>query len=345
MAPSRRPLRVGVIGVGYVGALHAQVYAKLPGVKLVAVCDTNQSRALEIANPLHCKALTDVKQMISEVDAVSLAVPTSLHHRVGKILLKAGIPVLIEKPIAVSVAEADDLLAAASASGALIQVGHIERFNAAVKTAQEFLTHPRFIEAHRLSPYPNRGTDVSVVLDLMIHDLDMVLSLIKAQPVQIDAIGVPVISRSEDIANARLVFANGCVANLTASRVSNERTRRIRLFQEDCYLSVDYQHQTVDLASVSPAPRRPGREKIGPVITRKTLKVTRRPPLDEELSAFVKAVRTRGTPLPPARGFSGRAGVSGEEAREALVLALAIEDAMRQTRVTSDQWRVTSKKR
>jgi predicted dehydrogenase len=322
MAPSKRPLRVGVIGVGYVGALHAQVYSKLPGVKLAAVCDTNLARAQEIAKPLHCKALSDIKAIIKEVDAVSLAVPTSLHHRIGKVLLDAGIPVLIEKPITVTVAEADDLLAASSASGAMIQVGHIERFNAAVKTAQEFLTHPRFIEAHRLSPYPNRGTDVSVVLDVMIHDLDMVLSLIKAQPVKIDAIGVPVISPSVDIANARLVFANGCVANLTASRVSDERTRRIRLFQEDCYLSVDYQHQTVDLA-----------RKVGKTIARKTLKVKRRAPLDEELGAFVKAVRTRGTPLPPAPGFSGRAGVSGEEAREALVLALAIEEAMRRPRL------------
>lgn len=329
MAPSRRPLRVGVVGVGYVGALHAQVYAKLPGVTLVAVCDTHPARAADIAKPLRCKAFTNVQQILKEVEAVSLAVPTSLHHRIGKVLLDAGIPVLIEKPIAVTVAEADDLLASAASSGAMIQVGHIERFNAAVNTAQEFLTHPRFIEAHRLSPYPSRGTDVSVVLDVMIHDLDMVLSLIKAQPVHIDAIGVPVLSASEDIANARLAFANGCVANLTASRVSDERTRRIRLFQEDCYLSVDYQHQTVDLA-----------RKIGKTIRRKTLKVKRRAPLDEELTAFVKAVRMRGTPLPPAPAYSRRAGVSGEEAREALVLALAIERAMRHTRVASAQWRV-----
>ena len=316
-----RPIRVGVVGVGYVGSLHAHIYAKLRGARLVAVCDVDRARAREVAKPLGCQALTNATELIGLVDAASIAVPTSLHHTVGKILLDAGIHVLIEKPITTTLTEADELLAIAARRRALIQVGHIERFNAAIQTANAYLTHPRFIEAHRLSPYPHRGTDVSVVLDVMIHDLDLVLALVKRQPVQIDALGVPILSTSEDIANARLVFPTGCVANLTASRVSDERIRRIRLFQEDCYLSIDYQHQSVELA-----------RKIGRTIRRKTLAVRRRPPLDEELTAFLKAVRTRATSFPPAPDSPGRAGVSGEEAREALALALAIEQAMRKSR-------------
>ena len=317
--------------MGYVGALHAQVYAKLRGARLVAVCDVDRARSREVAKPLGCQALTDATELIGLVDAASIAVPTSLHHTVGKILLDAGIHVLIEKPITTTLAQADELLALAARRQALVQVGHIERFNAAIQTAKAHLTHPRFIEAHRLSPYPHRGTDVSVVLDVMIHDLDLVLALVKRQPVQIDALGVAILSTSEDIANARLVFPTGCVANLTASRVSDERIRRIRLFQEDCYLSIDYQHQSVELARVSPAHGRSrGRDNIGRTIHRKTLAVRRRPPLDEELTAFLKAVRTRTTPL----NSPGQAGVSGEEAREALALALAIEQTMRRARKT-----------
>mgnify|MGYP001580574088 FL=1 len=310
----KHALRVGVVGVGHVGSLHAQVYAKLRGARLVAVCDVDRARSREVAKPLGCQALTDATELIGLVDAASIAVPTSLHHAVGKTLLDAGIHVLIEKPITTTLAQADELLALAARRQALVQVGHIERFNAAIQTAKAHLTHPRFIEAHRLSPYPHRGTDVSVVLDVMIHDLDLVLALVKCQPAQIDALGVPILSMSEDIANARLVFPTGCVANLTASRVSDERIRRIRLFQEDCYLSIDYQHQSVELA-----------RKIGRTIRRKTLAVRRRPPLDEELTAFLKAVRTGTTPL----NSPGQAGVSGEEAREALALALKIEQAMR----------------
>ena len=320
---SHKPIRVGVVGVGHVGSLHAQVYAKLPGVRLVAVCDVNHTRAREVARRVHCQAVGDVQELGGLVDAVSLAVPTSAHHAVGLVLLDAGLHVLIEKPIATTLAHADALLAAATRTGAIVQVGHIERFNAAIQAAKAYLTHPRFIEAHRLSPYPFRGTDVSVVLDVMIHDLDLVLALLRAQPSHIDALGVPVLSPSEDIANARLVFGTGCVANLTASRVSDERVRRIRLFQEDGYLSIDYQHQTVALV-----------RKVRSSIQRRTLAVRRRPPLDEELTAFMRAVRTTQRPLPPAQRSEAarRAGVSGEEARDALALALSIEQAMRRAR-------------
>jgi len=306
----KKPIRVAVVGVGYVGALHAQVYARLAGARLVAVCDVDPTRAHEVANRIGCQAMQDIRKLPGLVDAVSVCVPTSHHYAVGKLLLQSGIHVLVEKPIATNLKEADALLALAARKRLTLQVGHIERFNAAIQAAKAYLTHPRFIEAHRLSSYPFRGTDVSVVLDVMIHDLDLVLALVRSKPIQIDALGVPVLSRTEDIANARIVFASGCVANLTASRISDEAMRRIRLFQEDCYLSLDYKHQTVDLA-----------RKVGATIRRKSLTVKRRPPLDEELTAFLHAVRTNQRPV-----------VSGTEARQALALALAIEQAMRRAR-------------
>jgi len=305
----RNRVRVGVVGVGYVGALHAHVYAKLPGAKLVGVYDRNPQRAKEISQSLHCQAFSNLTDFARQVDAASVAVPTSAHHAVGKTLLQAGIHLLIEKPIATTLADADELRRAAAAKRLILQVGHIERFNAAIQAAQRHLTHPRFIEAHRLSAYPHRGTDVSVVLDVMIHDLDLVLSLVRSRPIQIDALGVAVLSTSEDIANARLVFASGCVANLTASRVSEESIRRIRLFQEDCYLSIDYKQQEATLA-----------RKVGSTIRRTSLSVTRRPPLDDQLAAFLQAIVTNRRPV-----------VSGEDARQALALALQIERVMRRS--------------
>lgn len=304
----RTPVRVAVVGVGYVGALHAQVYAKLRGVaELVAVCDTDHRRASEVAQQVGCQAVTRLEELVGAIDAASVCVPTTLHHAIGKELLEAGIHVLVEKPITSTLAEADDLLRVAKRRRLTLQVGHIERFNAAIQAAKVYLTHPRFVEAHRLSPYPFRGTDVSVVLDLMIHDLDLLLALVRSKPRRVHAIGVPVLSTSEDIANARIEFASGCVANLTASRVSDERIRRIRVFQEDCYLSIDYQHQAAELA-----------RKTGKQIKRQELPVRKRPPLDEQLEAFVRAVKARRRPV-----------VSGEEARAALALALQIERLMR----------------
>ncbi len=306
------PVRVAVVGVGHVGTLHAQIYHRLRGIQLVAVCDVNLNRAKEIARTLRCEATADAGTLRGRVDAASLCVPTSLHHTVGRSLLQGGIHLLIEKPIATTLRDADELIALAAKRRLILQVGHVERFNAAVQAARAYVTHPRFIEAHRLSPYPFRGTDVSVVLDVMIHDLDLVLALVRSAPVQIDALGVAVLSPSEDIANVRLRFASGCVANLTASRISDESIRRIRLFQEQCYLSIDYKHQTVELA-----------RKAGRAIRRQMLAVTPRHPLDDELTAFLHAVRTHRPPR-----------VSGEEARAALALALKIERAMRRT---SDQ--------
>ncbi len=301
------PLRVAVVGVGHVGSLHAQVYAKLPSARLTAVCDLNRDRARHLAEQLGCCVVPNVQALKGLVEAVSVAVPTNAHYAVGRQLLEAGIHVLMEKPIAPSLREADQLLRLARRKRVVLQVGHIERFNAAIQSAKAYLTHPRFIEVHRLSPYPFRGLDVSVILDVMIHDLDLILALVRSRPVRVEAVGVPVLSPGEDIANARVVFASGCVANLTASRISDESMRRIRLFQEDCYLSIDARQQTVEIA-----------RKIGRAIRRRTLSVNQRPPLDDELAAFLHAVATNRRPL-----------VSGEEAREALALALRIERAMR----------------
>jgi predicted dehydrogenase len=241
------------------------------------------------------------------VQAASLAVPTSLHARLGLALLRRRIHLLIEKPIATTLAQADALVRAAARHRLVLQVGHIERFNAAIHAALRYLTHPRFIEVHRLSPYPFRGTDVSVVLDVMIHDLDLLLTLVRRPVETVEAVGVPVLSPSEDIANARLAFAGGCIANLTASRISDDPVRRIRVFQEDSYLSIDYKEQTVELA------RMRGRR-----IRRVHLPVNRRPPLQDELASFIDAVRRRARPP-----------VTGEDGRAALALALRIEHSMR----------------
>jgi predicted dehydrogenase len=260
-----------------------------------------------VARTLRCRAVTDYRRLVGQIDAASLAVPTSLHSAIGRPLLEAGIHLLIEKPLATTLPEAEALLRAARRGRALLQVGHVERFNAAIHAALEHLKHPRFIEVHRLSSYPFRGTDVSVILDVMIHDLDLILELVDAPVRRINALGVSVLSLTEDIANARVEFASGCVANLTASRISDESIRRIRVFQEDSYLSIDSKAQTVELA-----------HKTGRAIRRINLPVNQRPPLQDELASFISAVRARRRPP-----------VTGEDGRAALTLALRIEQAMR----------------
>ncbi|MBI3082986.1 MAG: Gfo/Idh/MocA family oxidoreductase [Candidatus Omnitrophica bacterium] len=304
------PLRVAVVGVGHLGARHAQIYASMPRIRLVAVCDIDAARAKRVARALHCGAVTDYRELIGAVDAVSLAAPTSLHAALGLPLLARGIHLLIEKPIATTLAQADVLIRTAERRGCILQVGHVERFNAAIRAAGRHLTHPRFIEVHRLSPYPYRGTDVSVILDVMIHDLDMLLFLVRAPVSRIDAMGVPVLSKSEDIANVRLRFASGCIANLTASRISEESIRRIRVFQEDSYLSIDYKAQTVALARTS-----------GRTVRRVQLPVNQRPPLQDEVASFVRSIMRHRAPV--VSGVDGKAALA-----LALALALRIEQAM-----------------
>jgi len=237
-------MRTAVIGVGYLGRFHAQKYASLPNSTLVGVVDEREAARAAVAAELGVPAFADYRDLVGRVDAVSVVTPTPSHHAIAKAFLDGGAHVLVEKPMTVTVAEGESLIAAATRAGKVLQVGHLERFNAAVQALQPILTAPRFIESARLAPFKHRGTDVDVVLDLMIHDIDLILSIVRSPVVSVDAIGASVFSSEIDIANARLRFANGCVANATASRVSLKTERKLRLFQDDAYLSVDL-HQKV----------------------------------------------------------------------------------------------------
>ena len=305
-------LRVAVIGVGHLGRHHARILSSLPGVQLVAVVDTNQSRAREIAAAHGTDAVFDARDVLVRVDAVTIAVPTESHKDIAVSFVTAGIPVLVEKPMARTLDEADAMIGAAARHRVRLAVGHTERFNPAVDAARPLLTNPRFIEVHRLGTFPERSLDIDVVFDLMIHDLDVVLSIVKSDVDSIEAVGVPVLTRRVDIANARLRFANGCIANLTASRISRDRVRKIRFFQPAAYLSIDYAAQKVDLWRLErdggPVPSIQGGE----------VDVVAEEPLERELADFVDAVRSDRPPL-----------VTGEDGRRALAVAQAIADKIR----------------
>jgi predicted dehydrogenase len=302
-------LRVAVIGVGHLGKHHARILADLPGVELVAVVDTNRARAEEIAASCRTQALFAADDLRGRVDAVTVAVPTEMHRDVALPFLAVGVPVLVEKPMARSLAEADEMIAAAARSGVALAVGQTERFNPAVVAARTLLSAPRFIEGHRLGTFPERSLDIDVVFDLMIHDLDVVLSLVRSEVESIDAVGVPVLTGRIDIANARLRFADGCIANLTASRISRDRVRKIRFFQPSAYLSIDYAAQKVEMWSL---------EKVDgamPRIQGGDVPVVNEEPLKRELTDFVDAVVSRRPPL-----------VTGGAGRLALAVAQAITD-------------------
>jgi len=304
-------LRIGVVGVGHLGRHHARILSSLPGARLVAVVDKIGGRAAEIATANRTKASTDYRDLLGEVDAVTIAVPTELHREIALPFLEAGVPVLVEKPMTRSLGEADDLIAAAARTNVALAVGHTERFNPAVTAARERLTDPRFIEVHRLGTFPERSLDIDVVFDLMIHDLDVVLSLVKSDVESIEAVGVPVLTGRVDIANARLRFANGCIANLTASRISRDRVRKIRFFQPMAYLSIDYAAQKVELWRLV-------KGKNGePSIEGGDVDVTNEEPLKRELADFVDAIVSRRAPV-----------VTGQEGRRALALAEAIAARM-----------------
>jgi predicted dehydrogenase len=304
-------LRVGVVGVGYLGRHHARILSALPGVELVAVVDTNGGRAAEIAAANRTRALRECREILDLVDAVTIAVPTDLHRDIAMPFLDAGIPVLVEKPMARTVAEADQMIAAARRAGVPLAVGHTERFNPAVAAAREILVDPRFIEVHRLGTFPERSLDIDVVFDLMIHDLDVVLSLVGAEVESIEAVGVPVLTGRVDIANARLRFANGCIANITASRISRDRVRKIRFFQPSAYVSIDYAGQKVEVWRLV--------KDGGPTasIEGGEIDVANEEPLKRELADFVDAVVSGRAPL-----------VTGEDGRRALELAQRITDRM-----------------
>ena len=299
-------VKVAVIGVGHLGEQHARLYAELEGVELVAVVDILESRAREIARLYKTSALTDYHDLVGKIDAVSLAVPTTDHARIGVELLEHQLDVLVEKPIASTVEEARSLMGAASRNNRILQVGHVERFNPVVALAREAATKPQFFEIHRLAAFSPRSLDIDVVLDLMIHDIDIVLSLVPAPVREVRAVGIPVLSSKADIANARVEFEDGCVANFTASRVSFEKTRKLRFFQPHDYISVDYASQTGTMVSL----------RMGKVLERK-LEPTNQEPLKVELAAFMECVQNRRKPA-----------VTAEDGLRALELAMRINAAI-----------------
>jgi predicted dehydrogenase len=299
-------MRVAVIGVGHVGKHHARVYAELPNVELVGVVDIVKSRADETAALSKTASITDYRELFGKVDAASLAVPTIDHAWIGADLLEHGIDVLVEKPIASSAEQARTLIDAAALNKRVLQVGHVERFNPVVAAARELATKPQFFEIHRLAAFSPRSLDIDVVLDLMIHDIDIVLSLVQSPVREVRAVGIPVLSQKPDIANARVEFEDGCVANFTASRVSFEKTRKLRFFQPHDYISVDYSAQTGTMVSL----------RMGNVTERK-LEPLKEEPLKLQLAAFAKCVENRRTPV-----------VGGEDGLRALDLAMRINGAI-----------------
>ena len=308
-------MRVGVIGVGHLGRHHARILASLPGATLAAVVDTNVGRAQEIATQYGTKAYHDWREVIDQVDAVTIATPTEVHAEIAEALLSQKIHVLVEKPMTTTTAQADTLLARAKEHGVTLAVGHTERFNPAVDRIKPLLQQPRFIEVHRLGTFPERSLDIDVVFDLMIHDLDLVLDVVGDEVTALEAVGVPVLTPRVDIANVRLRFANGCIANLTASRISRDRVRKIRFFQRDVYVSVDYAAQEVEMYRLVPQQGRM------PAIEGGKQTVEREEPLKLELADFVEAATTGRAPR-----------VTGEQGRAALALAERVVERMEMTK-------------
>ena len=299
-----KKVKAGVAGVGAIGQNHARIYAELETADLVAVYDADQSRAEEIAGKFGARAVSSLDEFAGLVDAASVSVPTAYHREVGTALLNSGCHVMVEKPIADAVDDAKALIDLAQDRNLVLQVGHIERFNPVMAQLEARMTEPRFIESHRLSPFPKRSLDIGVVLDLMIHDLEIILHLVRSPIASIDAVGVPVLTRREDIANARLRFESGCVANITVSRISPERMRKIRVFQGDSYLSLDYQDQSGWIY-----------RKDGFEIAREAVEVEKDEPLKLELAAFIDCAAAEGEAQPK---------VSGQQGADALDVALKI---------------------
>jgi predicted dehydrogenase len=302
-------IRVGVVGVGYLGRFHALIYSRMPDVELVGVVDSDPGRAQEVAAEAGCRVFESGEAMVPHIDAVSIVVPTSFHLDVARPLLAAGVHMLMEKPIASTLEDGEEIVRLAEKAGVILQIGHLERFNAGVMALAGRISKPRFIEAHRMSGFVARATDVDVVSDLMIHDIDIILSLVNAEITAISAVGTPVLTSHVDIANARLEFANGTVANVIASRVSERTMRRIRVFEENRYESLDFIEQRIDTAY----PRERAGEAWPEVVTER-VEVEAVKPLDAELAAFIDSVRSGSTPL-----------VSGRVGQNALEVALNVK--------------------
>ncbi len=302
-------VKAGVIGVGYLGRFHAQKYAALPGVELVGVADIDSIRREDVAAECGCRAFADYRELVGQVDAVSIVVPTSHHHEVARYCIEQGVDILLEKPMTTTLAEADDLLAAAERHGTVFQVGHLERFNPAVVAMKPFLTTPAFIESNRISTFKQRGVDVDVVLDLMIHDIDIILTIIDAPLKTIHTVGAPVVTATTDIANARLIFANGATANVTVSRISLTNVRKMRIFQPGSYINVDFANKKVTTIQL-------GEGHLDSGMPKHEIQVRSFPEQDalyNEIEHFVTHVRHRTTP-----------DVSGADGRRALEVVLQV---------------------
>jgi len=304
-------IKVGVVGVGSLGSIHARIFAGPADVQLVGIADIDLKKAEKVARRCRCRYFSDYKQFFGLVDAASIVVPTALHYKIARDFLQQDIPLLVEKPFTSTVEEADELLALAQEKGLVLQVGHVERFNAAVQAVHKLAGRPKFIECHRLGPFAARVKDVGVVLDLMIHDIDIILGLVNSEVESIQAVGVNVLTGHEDIANARLNFKNGAVANITASRISPKSMRKIRLFQENAYISLDYGAQEALIY-----------ERKVNKITRKKINIKKEQPLQKELQAFIQCVKRKQPPL-----------VSGLEGREALAIALEILRLLKKSKI------------
>jgi len=304
---SAEKIAVGVVGVGYLGKYHAEKYAASSKARLVAVVDVDEERAGAVARRLATEALTDYRHLFGRVQCVSVAVPTHLHHRVARDFIEAGIDVLVEKPIAANLDQGRDLVDIAQSKGVIFQVGHLERFNPAIRRLEGVVREPKFVECHRLAPFVERGTDVDVVFDLMIHDIDVIASLVRSPVQRVEAVGVPVLTDKPDIANARINFANGCIANVTSSRVSLKRERKIRFFQPDAYISIDYDQRRAQIFHKPP----PGAGWLD--IRVETLEIKDGDALSDEIESFLDCVRSREVPL-----------VSGAEGLRALEIASVI---------------------
>ena len=312
-------IKIAVIGVGHLGKNHAKHLSKIPGCTLVGVVDTNQKAADEIAQLYQTKAYTDYKKVLRHVDAVSIATPTVAHYQVARKALSKGIHTFIEKPISTTVLEANKLISLAEKYQAVLQVGHIERFNPAFVAAKEYLQNPKFIECHRLSSFSFRSIDIDIVLDLMIHDIDLILSIVKSPVKKVDAVGVKIISEKNDLANARLVFENGCVANLTASRASDKAMRKMRIFTGTTYASIDFAEKTASvyerkgdlstLAANPPPGFNPKEFMLDKFINVRNLTITPYDQLEQELTSFVESIQNNKTPV-----------VSGADGRDALAI-------------------------
>lgn len=302
---------VGVVGVGYAGRYHAEKYAASKKAELVAVVDIDEGRAAQVGKELGIPSLTNYRDLFGRVQCVSIAVPTRMHYEVSRDFLQAGIDVLVEKPMTASLEEGRGLVDLAKEKGLVLQVGHLERFNPAIRQLEGVIQDPKFVECHRLAPFVERGIDVDVVFDLMIHDIDVIASLVRSEVQRVEAVGVPVLTEKPDIANARITFSNGCIANITSSRVSMKRERKIRFFQPDAYISIDYDQKRAQIY------RKPEKGAGWLDIRGETVEIREGDALADEIDSFLDSVRTRGLPL-----------VSGEEGLRALAIASMISERL-----------------